>query len=401
MTGGGAAIGAHGMVSQKENELFIEDNVIEFNMAQRGAGAVRLHVRGKGRILRNRIRHNGKTSIACFVLHGVRIEDNVITDTMGGNAISGWNAWPGVKILNNEIARTPSGSGIWFEESEGYIVGNIITENVNSHGAGLCLDGAWEVVNNVIAHNTATGTEKGGGGMFLAWGGNCKIVNNTLVGNIAAVDGGAISAPKAHPTIVNSILWNNTAPGGVQIFGDDCTVEYSNVMGGHSGTGNIDADPLFVDSADSDFHLTYTSPCKDSGDDTAVMDLFDFESDPRIAYGAVDMGADEFYTHLYYTGEAAIGKSIEGKFVGLPGTSLVGLFFGMGILDPPLPTPWGHFHLLNPWSPVLMEPIPADGVLVFPATIPASPPAPYDLPMQALIGLDPDSLTNLCVLEVR
>jgi hypothetical protein len=46
-------------------------------------------------------------------------------------------------------------------------------------------------------------------------------------------------------------------------------------------------------------------------------------------------------------------------------------------------------------------PIPGDGVLVLPATIPATPPAPYDLPMQALIGLNPDSLTNLFVLEVR
>jgi hypothetical protein len=33
--------------------------------------------------------------------------------------------------------------------------------------------------------------------------------------------------------------------------------------------------------------------------------------------------------------------------------------------------------------------------------IPSTPPAPYDIPMQALIGLDPDSLTNLEVLEVR
>jgi hypothetical protein len=33
--------------------------------------------------------------------------------------------------------------------------------------------------------------------------------------------------------------------------------------------------------------------------------------------------------------------------------------------------------------------------------IPPSPQAPFDLPMQALIGLDPDSLTNLFVLEVR
>jgi len=46
-------------------------------------------------------------------------------------------------------------------------------------------------------------------------------------------------------------------------------------------------------------------------------------------------------------------------------------------------------------------PIPANGVLVLPATIPATPPAPYDLPMQALIGMNPDSLTNLWLLEVR
>jgi hypothetical protein len=40
-------------------------------------------------------------------------------------------------------------------------------------------------------------------------------------------------------------------------------------------------------------------------------------------------------------------------------------------------------------------------VLKLPGVIATSPAAPYDLHMQALVGLDPDSLTNLCVLEVR
>jgi hypothetical protein len=39
-----------------------------------------------------------------------------------------------------------------------------------------------------------------------------------------------------------------------------------------------------------------------------------------------------------------------------------------------------------------------EGVLVIPGTIPATPPAPYSIPMQALIGAE---LTNLCVLEVK
>jgi len=40
-------------------------------------------------------------------------------------------------------------------------------------------------------------------------------------------------------------------------------------------------------------------------------------------------------------------------------------------------------------------------ILEIPATLPGSIPAPYDVPMQARIGLDPESLSNLFVLEVR
>ena len=39
------------------------------------------------------------------------------------------------------------------------------------------------------------------------------------------------------------------------------------------GLKMIDADPLFVDSTLGDYHLTYTSPCKDTGDNTAVTEI--------------------------------------------------------------------------------------------------------------------------------
>ncbi|MHC4946447.1 MAG: hypothetical protein ACYTG7_25840, partial [Planctomycetota bacterium] len=163
----------------------------------------------------------------------------------------------------------------------------------------------------------------------------------------------------------------------------------------------IDSDPLFVNPASSDLHLTFLSPCRGSGDNTAVTELYDFEGDPRICQGTVDIGADECYTHLHCMGDFTPGGSIEGKLIGLPGTSPVGLFLGSGILDPPVPTAWGSFHLQALWFLIPLVPIPGDGVLVLPAHIPATPPAPYDLPMQALIGLEMDSLTNLYVLEVR
>ena len=113
------------------------------------------------------------------------------------------------------------------------------------------------------------------------------------------------------------------------------------------------------------------------------------------------MGADEFYPHLYYTGNASPGTNITGKLIGLPRTNPVGLFFGTGILEPPIPTMWGEFYLKSPLLLLPLPTIPSNGVLEIQATVPMLPPAPYDVPMQALIGLNLDSLSNLCVLEVR
>ena len=71
------------------------------------------------------------------------------------------------------------------------------------------------------------------------------------------------------------------------------------------GAGMIDADPLFVESAINDYHILNDSPCKDAGDNSIVPTEtpVDFEADPRIAYSVVDMGADEFHTHLYFIGD--------------------------------------------------------------------------------------------------
>ena len=92
---------------------------------------------------------------------------------------------------------------------------------------------------------------------------------------------------------------------------------------------------------------------------------------------------------------------IEGKLIGLPGTSPVGLLFGSGVRETPVPTVYGDFYLLPPRIILPLIPIPADGLLVIPTRIPNTPLAPYDIPMQGLVGLNDDSLTNLFVMKVR
>jgi len=191
-------------------------------------------------------------------------------------------------------------------------------------------------------------------------------------------------------------------------FSSTLTINYSDVEDGQSsvyvepgstlnwGAGNIDADPLYVD-ADT-FHLTWDSPCKDTGDNTAVTELYDIEGDPRISYGTVDMGADEFYRHLYFTGDATPGGSAALRFVGDPGAQ-VGFVFGFDIFDPPIPGAYGNWYMKPPMMLVLgLGPIPLNGVYVLPGSLPPTPAGPYTLYFQAMIDWE---LTNLCVMYVQ
>ncbi|MBU0755275.1 MAG: right-handed parallel beta-helix repeat-containing protein, partial [Planctomycetes bacterium] len=300
------------------------------------------------------------------------------------------------------------------------ITGNTIIGNSASSGAGIgCRESNPIISNNIVAGNQAVAN---GGGLFLSDQSSPIITNNVFFANMTKSRGGGLcTIISCAPMIANTIFRDNEAPNGPEMWiGDEIvpstvSISHSNVKGNQSliqvetgcaldwGSGMIDADPMFVDAANYDFHLMFDSPCGNSGDNTAVgIPAFDFEGDPRTGWdGTVDMGADEFYTHLYYTGDATPGGAIEGKLIGLPGTWPVGLFFGSGILENPIQHMWGEFWLIEPMRIFPLVAIPADGVLVMPLTLHVDPPAPWDLPMQGLVGTNSDSLTNLCVLEVR
>ncbi len=128
-------------------------------------------------------------------------------------------------------------------------------------------------------------------------------VNNT----VADCDTGAVAQQGpgysgASLELRNTILW----PVGTGIWADTLSsvdATYSLIEGGHPGTGNIDADPLFVDLSSGDIHLSAGSPCIDAGTDDEAP-LLDYEGDarwddpatPNTGVGAIDyidIGADE------------------------------------------------------------------------------------------------------------
>jgi hypothetical protein len=183
-----------------------------------------------------------------------------------------------------------------------------------NNGGGMNNDnpGTSPIVTNCIfTGNSAFGLGGGGlgGGMRNATGcspilTNCTFSHNRGWGGANGIGNGAGST-----TVTNSIFWD----GGDEIVidsGGSVTVNYSNVQGGWSGPGteNIDEDPLLIDpngldgipgTADDEegyVHLRGYSPCINAGDPGGdYSGQVDVDNQPRVAYGRVDMGADEVY----------------------------------------------------------------------------------------------------------
>jgi len=286
------------------------------------------------------------------------------------------------------------GGGIYCGGSSPTITNNLITNNVADDtgfevgkGGGIYCGWASPVIaNNVIKNNFATGNSYGGG-IYCDENSSAVITNNTIVENSADWQGGGLVLESADSAVTNTIVWGNFAPADPQVSGQNADVTYCDVEGGWPGAGNIDSDPLFVDSANGDFHLTWSSPCRDGGSNGAPgLPDKDFEGDPRAALGAPDMGADEYYYHLYNADPVVPGETIRIKTVGYP-SAPVTLYLGFGTEEEPMNTQYGDFWLT--WPPAWYGPIgtvPQSGVLAVQVTVPAVWEEGDAYPLQALVG---------------
>jgi parallel beta-helix repeat protein len=207
------------------------------------------------------------------------------------------------------------GGGIYCDDSSPTITNCTITGNSAYKGSGISCH-----YHSEAAITNSTITENSGGGIYCYYSDatiiNCTITENcdsggiycddssptitncTITKNSASEYGGGIFSDNSSPTITNCICWKDT-PVEIQASGGGVPiVTYSDIQGGYPGHGNINADPLFV--SDSDYHLTASSPCINSGDNDAPdLPATDKDGNPRIFGGTVDMGAYEFQTIAY------------------------------------------------------------------------------------------------------
>ncbi|MHC4483353.1 MAG: choice-of-anchor Q domain-containing protein, partial [Planctomycetota bacterium] len=233
------------------------------------------------------------------------------------------------------------------------------TETFSGQGGGIyCQNSSLIIANCSITGNSAEDYsfmgDSAAGGAIYCWSSDPVVANCAMMGNFAATTGGAIGCEdsraaitnctissnaagaqgggifnrNSEPNITNCVIWDNIAPSEAQIYNAEASspsVSYSDVQGGYSGVGNIDADPCFVSAGywadandpnilvepndpnavwiDGDYHLLPGSPCIDAGDPNyiAELDATDLDGNPRIVDGnsdgnsVVDMGAYEFF----------------------------------------------------------------------------------------------------------
>jgi len=221
------------------------------------------------------------------------------TSYWGGGGVSGINS--GFRLEGTTISDnwTYSGGGGIFafgplETADPPVIEDcMITGNETGDGDGggiLLTDNLDPVINSTFVVNNHASGYIGGIDVVNTSG---TISNVTVSGNTSGNGGGIGISDNANVDITNSIVWENTSTE-VMVLNASVNVTYSDIQGGYDGVGNINVNPLFVNTSPAfpmDYGLQLDSPCIDAGtadlDQDGTDDITDYLGD------APDMGASE------------------------------------------------------------------------------------------------------------
>lgn len=288
-----------GALLVREGELSVENCVFESNLANAG-GALSLRncvtrINGS-RFLSNSQSGPSGGGGAVYQLAGDIQFDNCRFENNSANFAGG-----ALRLRPDTGDLTAVSRCRFFGNQSGARAGAVAISPLNSFGSDLVY-----VSQCIMAHNRAPiGGALGGSGQSRTFMALC-----TLTENEGAVRGGAVGAQLGMDLIaVNNVIWANAAPLGAQasVIGANSSIAISssNLEGGVaaievlnggsvvSGTGLLDADPLFVSPngpdgnpltfLDNDYRLSAGSPSIDAGDVSFVTpDVTDMDGDTNL-----------------------------------------------------------------------------------------------------------------------
>ncbi|MBS1760119.1 MAG: right-handed parallel beta-helix repeat-containing protein [Bacteroidetes bacterium] len=248
-----------------------------------------------------------------------------------GNTITNTSILNGFTISNSSV------SAIIINGSNPTIENCRFTGNTATNGAAIQITNCSPIITNCIFDNNTTTQD--GGALYLIYG-NATITNCLFVGNTTNNGfGGAIGGNSfSNPTITNCTFFDNAAPrpiagyGGAMssgtnsnfkinnsiVWGNNAGSAYTNlygiftinnslIEGGYTGTGNIDANPNFVNSVnpmgtdgifgtnDDGLRLSLCSPAVNAGNNIYLPTTLtqDLSGISRIQFTNIDIGAYE------------------------------------------------------------------------------------------------------------
>lgn len=226
-----------------------------------------------------------------------------------GGGIYCMNSSPTLDNLIIENNHSNLGGGLYLQNSSSNINSLLICNNLAVHGGGeetffwgegggiFSINSNHSILNIVVCDNVVN---DGFGGGFNFHNSTANIINSTISNNSSDNGGGVyVMGSNLNIIVLNSIFWNNLPNEVYQSYPPiNVNIFYSDVQSGWTSVGNIDADPLFIDPQNGDYHLTENSPCIDAGiaffewSGEVLIDLTEDEY-----YGIVpDMGAYEWCT---------------------------------------------------------------------------------------------------------
>jgi len=234
---------------------------------------------------------------------GLTINDSMFVDNqavnIGGGIYASFGSTLEVKTSKFVDNTSSNGAAISVDRGSVNLHENVFDLNIGYQTIHVDLGtGYFLFVNNMVTNSLKPGSEQPATGLSFyqentSFG---SIFYNTFVGHQYA-----IACDYGDPIfmIINNIFSTNSSsiPCASTNLGISYNLFHKNDADPNLGAAYIFGDPVFVDPANSDYHISAGSAAMDAGGNLNV--LTDFEGDPRPTFADYDIGADELCLQVY------------------------------------------------------------------------------------------------------